>query len=340
MKNAVIALLGTLLVASACSAEAVKTGLVYHPDYLLHNPGVGHPERPERVKAIMAHLRDRGLLDASLSIDPAPADEAWLRQVHTDKYLRHLAQSVEKAPIYLDPDTGLSADSYRVAKLAAGGVLKAVDLIMDGRIDNAFVAARPPGHHALPDRAMGFCLINHIAVAARYVQKRYQLKRILIVDWDVHHGNGTQQIFYDDPTVFYFSTHQWPYYPGTGSASDTGAGDGVGTTLNVPLPAGAGNAEVVDAFRHKLVPEMEAFRPEFVFISAGFDAHRDDPLAGLDVTASGYRELTQIVLEIAGRFAQGRVVSLLEGGYNLQALGRSVEAHLKEMAGTQTEISR
>jgi acetoin utilization deacetylase AcuC-like enzyme len=187
---------------------------------------------------------------------------------------------------------------------------------------------------------MGFCLINHIAVAARYVQKRYQLKRILIVDWDVHHGNGTQHIFYDDPTVFYFSTHQWPYYPGTGSASDTGAGDGIGTTLNIPLPAGAGNAEVVDAFRHKLVPEMEAFRPEFVFISAGFDAHRDDPLAGLDVTASGYRELTQIVLEIAGRFAQGRVVSLLEGGYNLQALGRSVEAHLREMAGTQTEISR
>jgi acetoin utilization deacetylase AcuC-like enzyme len=320
-------------------ADAAKTGLVYHPDYLLHDPGRGHPERPGRLEAIMAHLKARGLVDASLSIDPAPADEKWLREVHSEKYLRYLAQSANKAPIYLDADTGLSVDSYRVAKLATGGVLTAVDLIMGGKIDNAFVAARPPGHHALPDRAMGFCLINHVAVAARYIKKMHRLNHVLIVDWDVHHGNGTQDIFYDDPTVFYFSIHQWPYYPGTGNAAETGAGDGAGTTLNVPLPAGAGDAEVIDAFRHKLVPAMEVFRPEFVLISAGFDAHRDDPLADLDVTASGYRELTQIVLEIAARFAQGRVVSLLEGGYNLQALGRSVEAHVSELAGIHTEAS-
>ncbi len=338
--NAVVTLLCALLLALAGSADAAKTGLVYDPDYLLHDPGMGHPERPARLEAIIAHLKSRGLLDALRLIKPAPADEQWLRQVHTDKYLKHLAQSMKKAPIYLDADTGLSADSYRVAKLATGGVLTAVDLVMDGAIDNAFVAARPPGHHALPDRAMGFCLINHIAVATRYVQTKYRLKRVLIVDWDVHHGNGTQDIFYDDPTVFYFSVHQWPYYPGTGDAADTGAGDGDGTTLNVPLPAGAGDAEMIDAFRHKLVPAMDAFRPEFVFISAGFDAHRDDPLAGLDVTASGYRELTRIVLEIAVRFSQGRIVSLLEGGYNLPALGRSVEAHLRELAGMHIDASR
>ncbi len=251
--NTVVAIWCVLLLALSYAADAAKTGLVYHPDYLLHDPGKGHPERPARLEAIMAHLKARGLVDASLSIDPVPADEKWLRQVHSEKYLRHLAQSVNKAPIFLDADTGLSADSYRVAKLATGGVLTAIDLIMNGNIDNAFVAARPPGHHALPDRAMGFCLINHIAVAARYVQKRYRLKRVLIVDWDVHHGNGTQDIFYDDPTVFYFSIHQWPYYPGTGNAAETGAGDGAGTTLNVPLPAGAGDTEVIDAFRHKCV---------------------------------------------------------------------------------------
>ena len=203
---------------------------------------------------------------------------------------------------------------------------------MAGRITNAFVALRPPGHHALGERAMGFCLINHVAVAARYVQKKYGLKRVLIIDWDVHHGNGTQDIFYTDPTVFYFSTHQWPYYPGTGAADDTGSGDGVGTTLNVPLSAGAGDGEVVRAFRHKLVPAAETFRPDFVFISAGFDAHEDDPLAHLRLTESGYAELTRIVKDIATRFADGRLVSLLEGGYDLSALSRSVDTHLRTLA--------
>lgn len=337
---AIVALPCALLLAWSDVADGARTGLAYHPDFLLHDPGTGHPDRPARLEAIMDHLKSRRLLEASHTIDPAPADERWLRQVHTETFLKQLEQSAEKAPTYLDPDTALSADSYRVAKLATGAVLTAVDLIMANEIDNAFVAARPPGHHALPDRAMGFCLINHIAVATRYVQKRYGLKRILIVDWDVHHGNGTQDIFYDDPTVLYFSTHQWPYYPGTGNVTDVGIGDGAGTTLNVPLPAGAGDTEIVDAFRQKLVPAARAFEPEFVFISAGFDAHRDDPLAGLDVTASGYRQLTQVVLDIAAKFAHGRVVSLLEGGYDLQALGRSVAAHVEELIGTQSEVSR
>ena len=317
--------------------DSVKTGLVFHPDYLLHNPGTGHPERPERLAAIMEHLKKQGVLDLVISIDPKPAEDRWLQQVHPEEYLKYLEESARKAPVALDPDTALSEQSYRVAKLAAGGALAAIDEVMAGTIDNAFVALRPPGHHALSNRAMGFCLINHVAVAARYVQKKYGLNRVLIVDWDVHHGNGTEEIFYNDPTVFYFSTHQWPYYPGTGASDDTGAGVGVGTTLNVPIAAGGGNAEVVHAFQHKLVPAAEAFKPEFVFISAGFDAHQDDPLAHLQLTESGYKELTQIVKNIAARFANGRLVSLLEGGYDLGALSRSVETHLRTLADQPSE---
>ncbi|MDJ0958503.1 MAG: histone deacetylase [Arenicellales bacterium] len=321
-------------------ADSVKTGLVFHPDYLLHDTGAGHPERPERLAAIMEYLKQQGVFDLVTLIDPQPAEDMWLHQVHPEEYLKYLEESATKAPFALDPDTTLSEQSYRVAKLATGGVLTAVDEVMAGRITNAFVALRPPGHHALAERAMGFCLINHVAVAARYVQKKYGLKRVLIVDWDVHHGNGTQDIFYSDPTVFYFSTHQWPYYPGTGAADDTGSDDGVGTTLNVPLAAGAGDADVVQAFQHKLVPAAENFRPDFVFISAGFDAHEDDPLAHLQLTESGYEELTRIVKDIAARFADGRLVSLLEGGYSLSALSRSVETHLKTLSSQPIEDER
>ena len=313
-------------------AESFKTGLVFHSDYLLHDTGSGHPERPERLVSIMEYLKQQDTLDQVTLIDPQPAEDIWLQLVHPEEYLKYLEESATKAPFSLDADTTISEQSYRVAKLATGGVLTAVDEVMAGRITNAFVALRPPGHHALAERAMGFCLINHVAVAARYVQKKYGLKRVLIIDWDVHHGNGTQDIFYTDPTVFYFSTHQWPYYPGTGAADDTGSGDGVGTTLNVPLSAGAGDGEVVRAFRHKLVPAAETFRPDFVFISAGFDAHEDDPLAHLRLTESGYAELTRIVKDIATRFADGRLVSLLEGGYDLSALSRSVDTHLRTLA--------
>jgi acetoin utilization deacetylase AcuC-like enzyme len=226
----------------------------------------------------------------------------------------------------------MSIDSYRVARLAVGGALAAVDAVTRDQVRNAFTAVRPPGHHALRDRAMGFCLFNNIAIAARYVQEHHGLERVLIVDWDVHHGNGTQAIFYEDPTVLYFSTHQYPFYPGTGAANETGAGAGLGFTVNAPLPAGSGDEEITTAFRGKLIPAAEAFRPQFVLVSAGFDAHRDDPLALLRVTEAGYAALTGIVLDLADRFAGGRLVSLLEGGYNLQALARSVEAHLRVLA--------
>ena len=308
---------------------AAPTGLVYHPDFLLHDAGPRHPERPERLKAIMAGLERSGLLEILVRIEPRPAAEQWLAQIHTSAYLKELEEATQQAPRQLDPDTRVSPDSYRVAKLATGGVLTAVDAVVTGKISNAFAVIRPPGHHALPDRAMGFCLLNHVAIAARYIQKKHGLRRILIVDWDVHHGNGTQDVFYDDPSVLYFSTHQFPYYPGSGSAEEQGTGAGLGTTVNVPLPSGSGDAEILKAFREKLIPAAEAFRPDFVLISSGFDAHEQDPLAQLRITTPGYAALTQIVVGIAERHAKGRLVSLLEGGYDLKALAQATEAHLR-----------
>jgi acetoin utilization deacetylase AcuC-like enzyme len=276
----------------------------------------------------MGHLDHVGLTRKLYPIRPQPAADDWILLVHSRDHLEDLAEPVRNAPRFLDPDTRMSVESYRVAQLAVGGALAAVDAVVSGQARNAFAAVRPPGHHALPEHAMGFCLFNNIAVTARYAQRRYCLDRVLIVDWDVHHGNGTQAIFYEDPTVLYFSTHQYPFYPGTGSAQETGAGPGKGFTLNVPLAAGAGDAEIVSAFRDQLVPATQAFQPQLVMMSAGFDAHRDDPLAQLRVTEGGYAELTRMVMELAESFAGGRVVSLLEGGYNLQALARSVEVHL------------
>jgi acetoin utilization deacetylase AcuC-like enzyme len=215
--------------------------------------------------------------------------------------------------------------------LAVGGALQAVDQVVDRRVRNAFVALRPPGHHAERDRAMGFCLFNNVAIAARYAQQQYGLKRVLIVDWDVHHGNGTQHAFEDDPSVLFFSTHQYPFYPGTGRASERGNGPGLGYTVNVPLAAGCGDQEYIEVFEKILYPAAQAFRPDLVLISAGFDAHREDPLAGMLVTEGGYERMTTIVREIAEQCCAGRLVSLLEGGYNLEALARSVERHLRTL---------
>lgn len=320
------------LPASAEERTTPRTALVYHPDYQLHDPGQGHPERAQRLSAIMAHLETIGLLEDMLRIEPELAAERWLETVHTGPYLRSVREAVAAAPYALDADTVVSAQSYRVARLATGGMFSAIDAVMASRARNAFVAARPPGHHALPDRAMGFCLINHVAVAARYAQQHHSIERVLIVDWDVHHGNGTQEIFYTDPTVLYFSVHQSPYYPGTGLANETGAGPGTGTTINVPLPAGTGDDAMVRAFEEKLVPAADAFKPQLILITAGFDAHRDDPLAGFEVTETGYAAMTRIVMDIAARHAKDRVVSLLEGGYDLDALSRSVAAHLNTLA--------
>ena len=309
-----------------------KTGLVYHPAYLEHDMGPGHPESPNRLRAIMQRLEDTGTAAQLTRIDPRRAEDEWITQIHSPSYVDALNRHVPtNGRVSLDPDTSLSPGSLHAAYLAAGGALAAVDAIMVDQIEHAFCAVRPPGHHAEAGRAMGFCLFNNVAIAARYVQKKYGLTRVLIVDWDVHHGNGTQHSFEDDPSVLFFSTHQYPHYPGTGRGTDQGKGSGKGYTINVPMEADEGDEEYHAIFLKSLVPAADDFKPEFVIISAGFDAHKDDPLASMGLTESGYEDLTNIVAAIAKRHANGRILSSLEGGYNLTALARSVEAHIKAL---------
>jgi acetoin utilization deacetylase AcuC-like enzyme len=309
-----------------------RTGLVFHPDYLKHDMGTGHPESPARLRSVMGHLESSGVLSRLRRIEPRPASEDWITKVHTPAYVAYLEARVPATGrISLDPDTSLSPGSLQAALLAAGGALAAADAIMAGEVEHAFCAVRPPGHHAEANRAMGFCLFNNVAIAARYLQQRHGVGRVLIVDWDVHHGNGTQHTFYEDPTVLFFSTHQFPHYPGTGRATERGAGAGDGLTVNVPMDPGQGDAEYRQVFEQVLLPAAERFKPDFVLISAGFDAHRDDPLAGMALTEEGYGQLTRLVCGIALQHAGGRVLSCLEGGYNLQALARSIERHLLAM---------
>ena len=309
-----------------------RTGLVYHQDYLQHDMGFGHPESPDRLRAIMAKLEAAGLLARVTSIEPAKASDEAITQVHTQSYLAQLKTlAPAEGRASLDPDTSMSPGSLQAAYLAAGGAMAAADAIMVGRVDNAFCAVRPPGHHAERDRAMGFCLFNNVAIAARHLQRRHGIERVIIVDWDVHHGNGTQHTFYNDPSVLFFSTHQSPHYPGTGRATEQGEGKGLGLTVNVPMSPGEGDDAYREVFETILVPAADAFKPEFVIISAGFDAHRDDPLAGMALTEEGYEALSRIVLGVARRHCHGRVLSCLEGGYNLTALSASVERHVRAL---------
>jgi len=306
-----------------------RTGFVYHPDYLKHDMGAGHPESPDRLRAIVSRLEAGGVLDRLVCIEPAGVADEWITQVHAASYLTNLkSQAPVSGRVSLDPDTSMSAGSLPAAYLAAGGALAAADAIMAGTVDNAFCAVRPPGHHAERDRAMGFCLFNNVAIAARYLQRRHGVARVLIVDWDVHHGNGTQHTFDDDPSVLFFSTHQYPHYPGTGRATERGKGKGEGLTINVPMSAGQGDEDYQEVFERVLVPAVDSFKPDFVLISAGFDAHRDDPLASMGLTEEGYAALTGIVGGIARRHSKGRILSCLEGGYNLNALAASVERHV------------
>jgi len=306
-----------------------RTGFVYHPQYLEHDMGAGHPESPERLRAIVARLQESGVFDRLVHIQPLPAADEWITYIHAASYLETLKR---RAPTHgrvsLDPDTSMSPGSLSAAYLAAGGLLTAADAIVSGSIDHAFCAVRPPGHHAEHDRAMGFCLFNNVAIAARYLQRKHGIARVLIVDWDVHHGNGTQHAFYDDPSVLFFSTHQYPHYPGTGRPSEEGEGAGKGTTINVPMTAGEGDDVYRQLFEKVLIPAADNFKPDFVVLSAGFDAHRNDPLASMGLTEDGYAELTRLVVQIAQRHCNGRVLSSLEGGYHLASLSASVERHL------------
>ena len=309
-----------------------KTGLVYDAAYLEHDMGAGHPESPNRLRAIVQRLEQSGTAAKLLKISPRKAEDEWITQVHSPDYVATLNRHAPTSGrVSLDPDTSMSPGSLPAAYLAAGGALAAVDAIMRKQVDHVFCAVRPPGHHAEAGRAMGFCLFNNVAIAARYIQKKYGLKRVLIVDWDVHHGNGTQHSFEDDPSIMFFSTHQYPHYPGTGRATERGRGAGEGFTINVPMEAGEGDEEYHATFMKALIPVADDFKPEFVIISAGFDAHRDDPLASMGLTEAGYADLTGLVAGIAKRHAQRRILSSLEGGYNLTALAASVDAHIQAL---------
>jgi acetoin utilization deacetylase AcuC-like enzyme len=300
--------------------------------YLRHLTGSGHPERPARLTAIVDRLRTCGLTTNLVPIRPRPATIEQIAAVHALSYIKRVEHDCRDGVGYIDsPDAPASVESYAVALEAAGGVLAAVDAVMAGTVQNAFCAVRPPGHHALTNRAMGFCLFNNVAIAARHIQQRHKLARVLIVDWDVHHGNGTQAAFYADPTVLYFSTHQSPLYPGTGGADETGEGPGRGFTVNVPLPAGTGDAEYRRVFEECLRPAAAAFRPDFVLISAGFDAAQGDLLGAMKLTPAGYADLTRVVKAIAAGHCRGRLVSVLEGGYALDLLAGSVEAHIRAL---------
>ncbi|MFZ3012512.1 MAG: histone deacetylase, partial [Nitrospira sp.] len=297
-----------------------------------HDMGAGHPESPNRLRAIVQRLEEGGVAARLVRIEPRKAEDEWITQVHNSNYLASLTrQAPASGRVSLDPDTSMSPGTLQAAYLAAGGALAAVDAIMAQEVDHVFCAVRPPGHHAEAGQAMGFCFFNNVAIAARYLQKKYGLTRVLIVDWDVHHGNGTQHSFENDPSVLFFSTHQYPHYPGTGRGTERGKGAGEGFTINVPMEAGEGDDEYRAVFQKVLIAAADDFKPEFVIISAGFDAHKDDPLASMGLTESGYAELTEIVVGIAKRHANGRILSSLEGGYNLTALAASVEAHIKAL---------
>lgn len=303
--------------------------LVHHQDYLLHRPPDYHPESPERLRWIEEGLKEAGLWERALHLEPRPASEEELSLVHTSEHINYVASAWREGRRWLDPDTYICSHSYDVAKLAVGGVFRAVDEVCSGDERIAFCLVRPPGHHAEPDRSMGFCLFNNVALGARYAQRTHGVGKVLIVDWDLHHGNGTQAAFWDDPSVFYFSVHLFPYYPGTGRADERGKGPGEGYTLNVPLPWGSDDDAYERAFRERLLPEARRFRPELVMISAGFDAHRADPLSGMEVTEEGFLKMAEMVSEVAKEYAGGRIVSVLEGGYHRSALPRSAVAHLK-----------
>ena len=294
-----------------------------------HDAGPGHPEQPARYDAVLAALEKAGLRAKMREVKPRAVTRDDLLLVHTAEYLDLAEREIRGGAEQLSTgDTGIGAHSWDAAMAAVGCVLAAMDSVVKGDAETAFCLVRPPGHHAGAARGMGFCIVNNIALAARHAQKRLGIGRVLIVDWDVHHGNGTQDIFYADGSVFFFSTHQSPWYPGTGAADETGEGEGKGATLNCPLPAGSGRAEIFECFERKLVPVMEKFRPELVLISAGFDSRAGDPLGQFKLTDTDFADLTRIVRGIADKTAQGRVVSMLEGGYSLTGLASAATAHV------------
>ena len=310
----------------------MPTALVHDSEYREHLTGDGHPERPDRYTAVIEALAADGLLERTLNLAPRSATVEEIAACHSLDYIRLARDEIAAGAGHLSTgDTEVSTDSYDVALLAAGGVLTAVDAVIEGKAGNAFCVVRPPGHHARPAQGMGFCVFNNIAVGARYAQQKCGLERVLIVDWDVHHGNGTQDIFYSDPSVFFASSHQAPWYPGTGKTWETGEAGARGTTLNMPFPAGSGREEILGAFRAKLLPAARAFRPDLVMISAGFDSRIGDPLGNFTLSDDDFAEATTLLRELADVTAGNRVVSVLEGGYNLSGLASAARSHVEAL---------
>ncbi|MFH1782637.1 MAG: histone deacetylase [Candidatus Omnitrophota bacterium] len=309
----------------------MSTALIYHPIYLRHDTGDTHPERASRLQAILRKLKQTSFIDKLELVEPKIADLKDVELVHPKDHILSIRDACKSAPVNLDPDTPVSKDSYEAALFAAGGVIEAINHVHEEEVDNAFCMVRPPGHHACPSRAMGFCLFNNIAIGARYILEYFKLKRVLIVDFDVHHGNGTQEVFYDDPSVLYISLHEYPHYPGTGSKDEEGEGKGKGFNLNIPMSSGSGDKEYIDMFNNVIAPKVDDFQPEFILLSAGFDGHKDDPLSSITLTDRGYYEMTSILKDLAEKYSQDRLVSVLEGGYNLISLANSTYSHLQSL---------
>jgi acetoin utilization deacetylase AcuC-like enzyme len=334
--------------------SVIMVGFVTSPRFVEHETGAHHPERPDRIRAICRAVREAGLVDSpdpfpDFSIDfgsmpqaaekvlelvPTPSDEAMLRLVHTKEHIERVKVACEKGTLLEDEDTVVGQSSYEIALLSLGSAIRAGDAVMRGEVKRAFSAARPPGHHATPDKAMGFCLFANVAILARHIQHSFGVHKIAIVDFDVHHGNGTQACLEDDPSIRFISLHQDPHtcYPGSGFAWETGVGVGTGYTTNISFEPGATDEDYIAAMDKQAIPALDAFRPEILLVSAGFDAHRDDPLAQIRLSELGFADITQRLVQCAARHCGGRMVSVLEGGYNLKALGRSVVRHMIELA--------
>jgi len=311
----------------------MATGFLYDPVFLKHNTGPGHPECSERLAVSIDYLQKQMWFDGLIRLKSKQADLEWIRLLHDDKYISRAETTCRSGSAFLDSmDVMVSRESYDIALLAAGSMLEMADQLMNKTIDNGFAMVRPPGHHAEHGMALGFCLFNNVAILARYLQKQHGLDKILILDWDVHHGNGTQHLFEEDPTVLYISTHQYPYYPGTGAWSETGIGQGQGATLNCPMAAGSGDKVYELAFMEKILPKIDEFKPDAIIISAGFDAHQLDPLAQINLSTEFFGWMTARVMEKAEQYCEGRILSALEGGYNLQMLPLCIAEHLSVLS--------
>jgi acetoin utilization deacetylase AcuC-like enzyme len=308
-------------------------GLFFHDIFIEHLKGYPHVESPERLRSILERVRSSPVAGQLTCIEPEPAERAWIERVHHRRYVEGILSLEVTDAVVLDwGDTVATPKSIESALRAAGAAVQAVRLVHDGSLSSAFCAVRPPGHHAEANRAMGFCIFNNIAIAAADLIDEGGLSKVAIIDWDVHHGNGTERIFIEDDRVLYISLHQYPHYPGTGHPETVGKGNGRGFNINIPMGSGAGDREYLAAFHNRVLPALDEFGPEFMLISAGFDAHGNDPLSGCSLTSAAYGEMTRMLRDAAERHCNGRIVSTLEGGYDLDALAESVEEHLKALA--------